>query len=181
MVYMLLAHGFEETEALVTADLLRRAGVETALAAVNDRLARGGHDIRVECDCSLAEVDLDAAEMLVLPGGGVGVENLSRSEQTRALVCDAARRGIPVAAICAAPTLLGGWGLLEGVHAVCYPGWEAGMTGAVTCPEQSVVEDGNFITARAAGSAFDFGLALIRRLKGEDKAEEVKHGVHYRG
>ena len=181
MVYVLLAHGFEEAEALVPADLLRRAGVETALTAVNDRQVTGGHGIRVECDCALDRVDLDKAEMLVLPGGGVGVKNLGESEQVRALVCAAAERGIPLAAICAAPSLPGSWGLLDGVRAVCYPGWEDRLGGARACPEASVVEDGNFITGKAAGSAFDFGLARVRRLKGADKAEEVRHGVCYRG
>jgi len=179
MVYILLAPGFEEAEALVPADLLRRAGIEVALTALEGEEVTGGHQITVRADLSLDRVDLDRADMVVLPGGGVGVQNLGRSAAVEGLVREAAARGIPLAAICAAPTLLGRWGLLEGKRAVCYPGMEDQLTGARVCRDSGAVEDVKLVTGRAAGSAFDFGLKLVEVLSGTDKAREVRHAVHY--
>ena len=179
MVYILLAHGFEEAEALVPADLLRRAGIEVALTALEGEEVTGGHQITVRADLSLDQVDLDRADMVVLPGGGVGVRNLGRSAAVEGLVREAAARNIPLAAICAAPTLLGRWGLLEGKRAVCYPGMEDQLTGARVCRDSGAVEDVKLVTGRAAGSAFDFGLKLVEVLSGGDKAREVRHAVHY--
>lgn len=179
MVYIFLAPGFEEAEALVPADLLRRAGIDTALAGTDHGPVAGGHGIAVLPDMELSQVELEDAEMLVLPGGGRGVENLGCCPRAEQLVRLAAARGIPVAAICAAPTLLARWGLLEGRRAVCFPGLEDKLTGARPT-DASVVPDGAFITARAAGSAFDFGLELVKALAGGEKAEEVRHNVHYR-
>ena len=139
----------------------------------------GGHGIAVLPDTELSQVDLEDAEMLVLPGGGRGVENLGCCPQVERLVRLAAARGIPVAAICAAPTLLARWGLLEGKRAVCFPGLEDKLTGACHA-DASVITDGTVVTGRAAGSAFDFGLELVKALAGGEKAEEVRHNVHYR-
>ncbi len=179
MVYILLAPGFEEAEALIPADLLRRAGIETALVGVSGDEVPGSHQITVKADLPLSRVKPDGAEMLVLPGGGKGVENLGRSPEVETLVREAAGRSVPVAAICAAPTLLARYGLLEGKNAVCYPGLEDKLAGAVSHPDASVVEDGLFITGRAAGSSFDFGLKLVQRLRGREKALEVMQAVHY--
>ena len=178
MVYILLAPGFEEAEALVPADLLRRAGIQTALTGVEDQMVAGSHDIAVRADRGIAQVDLRDAEMIVLPGGGCGVQNLREHPAVAALAQEAVDRGIPLAAICAAPTLLGEWGMLKGRRATCYPGMEEKLTGG-QAEDASVVADRNLITGRAAGSAFEFGLALIRALAGAEKAEEVRHAVHY--
>lgn len=178
MVYILLAPGFEEAEALVPADLLRRAGIQTALTGVEDQMVAGSHDIAVRADRVIAQVDLRDAEMIVLPGGGHGVQNLREHPAVAALAQEAVDRGIPLAAICAAPTLLGEWGMLKGRRATCYPGMEEKLTGG-QAEDASVVADRNLITGRAAGSAFEFGLALIRALAGAEKAEEVRHAVHY--
>ena len=179
MVYILLAPGFEEAETLVPADLLRRAGAEVELVSVMENPVLGSHSIAVAADTSLDRVDLDRAEMIVLPGGGPGYKNLGKEPAVEKLVREAVRRGLWVAAICAAPTLLGGWGLLEGKSAVCFPGMEAGLANAQAKMEQSVVVDGKIITGRAAGSAFDFGLALIEALSGREAAEKVRAAVHY--
>ncbi len=179
MVYILLAPGFEEAEALVPADLLRRAGIETALVGVSGNEVTGSHQITVKADLTLDRADPEGAELVVLPGGGLGVENLGKSSEVERFVRRAAERGVPLAAICAAPTLLARYGLLEGRRAVCYPGMEDKLAGARACPDWSVVEDGPVTTGRAAGSAFDFGLKLVERLAGRAKAEEVRGGVHY--
>lgn len=179
MVYILLADGFEEAEALVPADLLRRAGVETALVGVNGPAAVGGQGITVQTDLSLDQVDLDKAEMIFLPGGSLGVQNLGECAGVKSLVAQAVERKLWVAAICAAPTLLAKWGYLEGRQAICYPTLTGKLTGAILA-EDNVAADGRFITGQAAGSAFDFGLTLIRVLQGAEKAEQVKNSVCYR-
>ena len=179
MVYILLAPGFEEAEALVPADLLRRAGVEAALAALEGELVPGGHGITVKADLALDQVDLDRAEMIVLPGGGVGVKNLGADPRVEELVREAVRRDIWVAAICAAPTLLGRWGLLEGRKAICYPGLEEQLTGAQVQTAPGEIKDGKIITGRAAGSAFDFGAELIEALLDRAAADKVLEAICY--
>ena len=179
MVYILLAPGFEEAEALVPADLLRRAGVEAALAALEGELVPGGHGITVKADLALDQVDLDRAEMIVLPGGGVGVKNLGADPRVEELVREAVRRDIWVAAICAAPTLLGRWGLLEGKRAICYPGMEDQLTGALVQTAPGEIKDGRIITGRAAGSAFDFGAELIEALLDRAAVDKVLEAICY--
>lgn len=178
MVYILLAPGFEEAEALVPADLLRRAGLETKLVGLTAAPVPGGQGMQVVPDGTLDQVDLDRADMIVLPGGSLGVKNLGADPAVEALVRQAAQRGIWVAAICAAPTLLAQWGLLHGKRAVCYPGLEPRLGDALP-QDFSVVEAGAIITGRAAGSAFDFGLKLVSVLSNTEKSEEVRHGICY--
>ena len=178
MVYILLATGFEEAEALVPADLLRRAGVEVSLVGVSGMSVTGGRGMTVACDCAIEEADLDKAELIMLPGGGVGVENLKNAPQAEKLVKQAAERGLWLSAICAAPTLLAGWGLLEGKKAVCYPTWADCLVGAEYCAGEKVVRDGKIITAQAAGAAFEFGLALIEALVDEQTAKRVKGEIY---
>ena len=179
MVYVILGTGFEEAEAMVPADLLRRAGIDTALVSVEPGLVRGSHGIAVQADMTLGQIDLSRAEMLVLPGGRAGVKNLSRQSGIGHTLQLALERDIWVAAICAAPTLLGQRGFLQGKKAVCYPGMESEMTGALPQMDRGVVVDGHIITGRAAGSAFDFGLELVKALAGEEKAKEVRNGIFY--
>ena len=178
MVYILLAPGFEEAEALVPADLLRRAGIETTLTAVEDRQVTGSRGVTVTADLELAQLDLTRAEMIVLPGGTKGVNNLKAHPAVSSLIQEAADREIPLAAICAAPTLLGSMGLLRGKRAVCYPGMEDQLTGAQVQRDAKVVRDGLITTGQAAGSSFLFGLALVEQLAGPEKAAEVRHAIH---
>lgn len=179
MIYLLLAPGFEEAEALVPADLLRRAKLEVALVSLDGENVAGSHGVAVVPDLALSQVDLDRAEMIVLPGGGLGFRNLGKDPRVEELVREAVKRELWVAAICASPTLLARWGCLEGKEAVCYPGMEDGLAGARSRPERSVVVDGKIITGRAAGSAFDFGLALVEALAGKERAGEVRRAVVY--
>ena len=179
MVYIMLAEGFEEAEAIVPADLLRRAGIDTALVSVEPGPVKGSHGIAVQADMTLGQIDLSKAEMIVLPGGLGGVKNLSRQAGIGHTIQLALEREVWVATICAAPTLLSKRGFLQGKKAVCYPGMEDQLEGAVPQMDQGVVVDGHIITGRAAGSAFDFGLELVKALAGEEKANEVRHAVHY--
>lgn len=180
MVYILLADGFEEAEALVPADLLRRAGIQTALVGVTGTTVTGSHGIAVAADLPLSRLDLTQARMVMLPGGSAGVDNLGASPAVPALLKEAAERGVWLAAICAAPTLLAREGLLKGRSAVCYPGLEDRMPGVQVPDGARVVADGKIVTGQAAGSAFDFGLKLVEVLEGADQAQEVRHAVHYR-
>lgn len=181
MVCILLGNGFEEAEAIVPADLLRRGGAEVALTALEGAEATSSHGVTVKADMTLADVDPDDVELVFLPGGLGGVQAILDCPAALDLVRAVYDKGKYVTAICAAPTILGGLGLLEGRKAVCYPGMEDGLTGAVVCKGQGVVEDGKLITGEAAGSAFAFGLKLLELLKGPAAAARVKDAVHYRG
>ena len=181
MVYVLLAPGFEEAEALVPVDLLRRAEIETKTVTITGMPVPGSHGVTVTADLTLDQADLSQADMVVLPGGGLGYQNLGEEPRVETLVREAAGKGVWVAAICAAPTLLGRWGLLNGKQAVCYPGMEEGLVGARAWRDRAVnvVTDGKIITGRAAGAAFEFGLSLIEALADEEKAGDIRDSVCY--
>ena len=183
MVYILLGNGFEEIEALATADVLRRGGVEVTLTGIGTPTVAGGHGIAVTADRMVEDITLAEGDMVVLPGGLGGVESIEGSEAAMALVRQAGEdETMYLAAICAAPTLLARAGIIgTGDDAVCYPGMEEEMTrvGVAAHMDASVVLDGQLITGRAPGSAIDFGLALLEVLKGEESAEQVRGDMHY--
>ena len=179
MVYILLAPGFEETEALAPADLLRRANIETALVSLTGESVPGSHGITVVADMGLDEVDLSKADMIVLPGGAPGYKNLGADPRVERLVREAAERDLWIAAICAAPTLLGRWGLLEGKKANCYPGMEDQLTGALVQTAPGEIRDGKIITGRAAGNAIDFAAELIEVLLDRAAADKVLESICY--
>lgn len=178
MVAMLLGTGFEPMEAVVPCDILRRGGVEVTLAAIGGLLVEAGHGVRVAADCTVDELDADALEMVILPGGLGGVQTILKSEAALSLVRKVYGAGGYAAAICAAPTVLAKLGLLEGRRATCYPGMEDEMAGAVM-QDAGVVRDGRLITGRAAGAAEDFGFALLAALKGEQAAQTVAAQIVY--
>ena len=178
MVYILLAPGFEEMEALVPADLLRRAGLNTALVSLEGEYVPGGRNIVVKADMELAQVSLEDMELLMLPGGGVGVANLGNDPRVEALVKRAAACGKPLSAICAAPSLLSKWGLLEGKNAVCYPTWADKIPDANFLPGEKLAVDGNTVTGQAAGASFEFGLKLIEVLAGAETAQRVRKEIY---
>ena len=185
MVYILLGKGFEEAEALVTADVLRRANLPVSLVGVGGEYVAGSHNITVRADIRVEDAALSAGDTVVLPGGMGGVASMEGSEAAMALIRLAAQEdgSLRLAAICAAPTLLARAGLLEsGVHAVCYPGMEGELSAAGAVPEmdRSTVVDGNLITGRGPGAAFDFGLKLVEVLAGSDAARAVAAGLVYR-
>lgn len=181
MVAILLGTGFEESEALVPADLLRRAGVEVRLVGVDGPAVTSAHGVTVTADLALAELDREAVDMLVLPGGLGGVEVLQGDLHVQALIQHCYDEGRWLAAICAAPTILANLGFLDRRRAVCYPGMEELMGSAVVQKGAPVVVDGHIITGEAAGSSFPFGLKLVEALKGAEAARQVCHAVHYHG
>jgi len=180
MVYIILGQGFEEAEALVPCDILRRGGVEVALAGIGGRRITGGHGITVEADCLIGEADAAAAEMIVVPGGMGGVESILASPVALEKIKTTYEGGGFVAAVCAGPLVLAELGLLKGRRAVCYPGLEEKLTGARTTQRRSVVKDGDVITGRGPGAAFDFGFGLLKALKGRNASRRVREEMHYR-
>lgn len=179
MVYLLLGEGFEEGEALVALDMLRRGGIETETVSLGGETVTSSHGVTVVADRLLADAREDA-EMVILPGGLGGVASILASERALELIRGAHTRGAYVAAICAAPTVLAKMGILGSRAAVCYPGMENEMGDAAMQPEQPVVVDGHFITGEAAGAVFDFGLKLVEVLKGADTAQQVRNSIYYR-
>lgn len=174
-----LADGTEECEALITADLLRRAGIPVTLAAIgSQRSILGSHGIRIETDCLARDADTDGADLLVLPGGMPGTLHLEADPAVQQAVQRFAREGKRIAAICAAPGILGRLGLLQGRKATSYPGVRGELQGAQIL-EAEVVTDGNFTTSRSLGSAIPFALELIRLLEGEDASRSVRDAIIY--
>jgi 4-methyl-5(b-hydroxyethyl)-thiazole monophosphate biosynthesis len=176
-VYLFLAEGFEEIEAISTIDILRRGGLEVVTVSVTGKnRVTGAHQIPVVADKLFDETDFSAGQMLVLPGGMPGAKNLNAHAGLKALLKQYAAEGKKIAAICAAPLVLGGLDLLQGKKATAYPGFEDTLRGA-NYVEDKVVKDGNIITGRGPGFAFDFGLALVAELQGKNKAGEVSTGL----
>lgn len=173
MVYILLGTGFEETEAVAPGDVLRRAQIPMQYVGTGGKTVAGAHGISIQADITLEEMDLSQMDMLVLPGGLGGVESIESSAGAMAAISYALEHGKFVAAICAAPTILGKQGLLDGRNAVCYPGCEGSMGKAVVHPEKETVVDGNIITGRAPGAAIEFGLTLAGILKGAYTPDEI--------
>ena len=181
MIYILLGTGFEEAEALVTADVLRRANLPVSLTGIGGEYVTGSHGITVRADVKVEDVALSDGDTVVLPGGMGGVASMEGSSAAMALMREAAEK-YRLAAICAAPTLLARAGLLKkGAHCVCYPGMEGELSAAGAVPEmdRSTVVDGNLITGRGPGAAFDFGLKLVEVLAGADAARAVAAGLVY--
>ena len=176
MIYLFLAQGFEETEAVVPLDLLRRAGAEVRTVGIGGKRITGSHGIEVTADLEEGRADLSDMEMLILPGGVPGTPNLEKSAAVRAAVSYCAENGKKVAAICAAPSILGHMGLLSGHGAACFPGYEKDLKGAEVTMAPVCVS-GNIITARGAGVALLFGLKLVEVLFGKKKSDEIKEKV----
>ena len=177
MVYMFLANGFEEVEALCPLDLLRRAGIGVTTVAVggNDTVI-GSHGIAVQADMPEALYRDAKPEMIILPGGMPGSRNLDESHTVETALRAAASNNAYLAAICAAPMILGKRGYLQGKRAICFPGFEEYLTGATIAAER-VVTDGKTITAAGMGVALEFGLALVAALKGQDTADQLRRAV----
>ena len=178
MIYVFLANGFEEVEALAPVDMLRRAKLDVTTVGVTGKTVTGSHGIPVTADITAEELNIGAdMEMIVLPGGMPGTTNLYADKRVTDAVRTMADAGKYVAAICAAPSIiLGGMGLLEGKKATCYPGMEDGMTGA-TPVKANAVTDGKIITGCGVGGALDFACELITALCGKAKADEIAESV----
>lgn len=175
-VLVALAEGFEEIEALTPVDILRRAGYSVVIAGVGQTAVTGGHGVTVVCDCTIenAGTEFDA---MVLPGGTLGAKNLAASWAVNEKMLLIANSGSVIASICASPAVvLGPAGLLEGHRAVCYPGTEVHVP-AFTFGEERVCVDGNLITARGAGCAVEFALAIVEKLSDTDERDRIAKAI----
>ena len=178
-VYLFLAPGFEEIEALTVVDLLRRANISiTTVSITNEFNVIGAHNITITADILFSDADFADADMLVLPGGSPGTCNLNAFDPLKNLLKDFYNKGRYIGAICAAPMILGQLGFLENRKATCYPGFEKELTGAthVTLP---VIVDEHIITSRGLGTAIDFSAELIALLKGREVSDQIKKQVIY--
>ncbi|MDR2138371.1 MAG: DJ-1/PfpI family protein [Tannerella sp.] len=177
--YLFLATGFEEVEAIGTIDVLRRGEVSlTTVSIIGERAVTGAHGIPVIADRLFEDVDFSDADALILPGGGPGSQMLNRHEGLKQQLVRHSEQGKVVAAICAAPLVLGGLGLLKGKKATCYPGVEPQLTGAILTGEPAV-RDGNIITGKGPGVVFDFALAVLTALQGEETSNSVTEDLLY--
>mgnify|MGYP001080999928 CR=1 FL=1 len=174
---ILFAEGYETVEALLVVALLRRGGVEVTMASITeDEFVRSSHGVNVEMDAVLGEVDVLDYDAIILPGGTI---NLGESDAVRKAILAMNDAGKIVAAVCAAPGVLGKYGLLEGKTACSFPQHEKNLIGA-TVVRETVVVDGNIVTSRGLGTTMDFGLKLLELLEGKEKSDEIAHKTVYR-
>ena len=174
MIYLFLAEGFEEVEALTPVDMLRRVGKTVVTVGVTGKTVVGSHGIKVEADKFIDEIKIgEDVEGIILPGGMPGTLNLKKSEKVQEFISFCTGKGLPTAAICAAPSVLGEAGVLNGKHAVCYDGFEDKLIGAAV-ETGDVCRDGNIVTACGAAAALNFSFALVEQYVGADALKKLK-------
>lgn len=180
MIYVFLADGFEEIEALAPVDFLRRAGINTVTVGVTGDVVCGAHNIEVKADASLNNVVLsDELDGIILPGGMPGATNLDNSPEVQGAIDFCAQNGKIISAICAAPFILGKKGLLKGKRATCFPGFEEFLEGA-TVTGEGVVRDDNIITAKGAGVAWEFGAEIASIIVGKEKSDAILGAIQWK-
>ena len=180
MIYVFLADGFEEIEALAPVDFLKRAGVEVLTVGVKSAEVTGAHGIKVVADITADDVVLgDSLQGIILPGGMPGAENLNNSAIVQNAIDYCAQNNKILSAICAAPFILGRKGVLKGKKATCFPGFENELSGA-TIVDAGIVTDGLIVTAKGAGVAWEFGAAICSLITGEGKATEILRGIQWK-
>ena len=177
MIYAFLADGFEEIEALCPIDIMRRAGLTVTTVGIGKREIVGAHGITVCADISDSELCFEDIELIFLPGGMPGTKNLDASHAVHKAIDLAIEQKAYIAAICAAPMILGKRGILNGKNAVCYPGFEAYLDGAAVSADKKLVTDGKIITAKGMGVATELGLELVRILCGTEKSDALRKTI----
>ncbi|MBQ9414657.1 MAG: DJ-1/PfpI family protein [Clostridia bacterium] len=178
MIAVLLAEGFEEIEALTPVDLLRRAGLTVQTVSIGTELTvRGSHGIEVTADGLISQLNQEELTAIVLPGGMPGTKHLEASAAVQKLIDHAVAQNLVIGAICAAPSILGHKGLLRGKQAICFPGFEEALDGAVIPVGATVVADGCIVTAKGMGVATEFGLVLVEKLASREKAESLHRSI----
>jgi len=177
MIYVHLAQGFEEIEAVTVVDILRRGGLDAKTVSVTgQRAVTGSHGITLTADLLFEDADYGACEMMVLPGGLPGTTNLQKHKALMGTLVEFSASGRPVAAICAAPMIFGAMGLVRGKRATIYPGMEDELKGA-NVQKDRVVEDDGVVTSQGPATAMEFALALLARMAGQKTADRVKGGL----
>ena len=182
-VYVFLADGFEDVEALIPIDVLRRGGVEVVTVSTTDfPLVESAHGVNIEADLQFDQVDTSDADLIMLPGGMPGAANLYAHEGVCKAVCDQAAAGKKIAAICAAPAVvLAPLGLLEGKKATCYPGFEQALNDVgAQYTGDLVTADGNITTAEGPAAAFPYAYELLNQLAGREVSDQIAEGMRYK-
>ncbi len=178
-VSIFIANGFEEIEGLTVVDILRRANVTIQMVSITgDLFVTGSHQITVKTDVLFEDADFSDSDMLVLPGGMPGTKNLAGHTGLDRLLKEFHGKGSKISAVCAAPSVLGAKGLLQGKRATCFPGFEEALTGAMVVND-AVVTDGTIITSRGMGTAIDFSLAILESLTDKAAAEKISQSIQY--
>lgn len=174
-----LAEGFEESEALLPLDILRRGGLDAITVSVtSDRIVKSSHGVQVVADALISEISVEDVQMIILPGGLPGATNLDECQSLDKMIMDFASKGKSLAAICAAPMVYGKRGLLKGKKATCYPGFDKYLDGAEYTGALVECVD-NFILGKGPAAAAEFGFAILEKLAGREKANEVRKGMLY--
>ncbi len=176
MIYVFLADGFEESEALVPIDMLRRADLCVKTVGIGKKTVTGSHKISINCDITENDAVFEGLEGIILPGGMPGTLNLKANGTVNSFIDYAYENNLIIGAICAAPSILGEKGILKDKRAVCYPGFEDKLSGAKVINE-AVVRDGDIITAKGAGAVFYFAFSLVSAFKNNKTADEIKNSV----
>ena len=179
MVAIFFADGFEEIEAVTVYDILKRAEIEVLAVGVGGLEIEGTHGLKITTDVEISDVDTENIDVAVLPGGMPGTKNLEGSVKLITLLKNLDLKGKRIGAICAAPSILGKLGMLEDREAICYPGFEKYLKGAMIS-RKSAVTDGNITTSKGPGTAIGFALELVRLLKGEKTAKVLASGLQYK-
>ncbi len=179
MIYVLLAQGFEEIEAIAPVDIMRRNGLDVAIAGVDSDIVCGSHSMMISTDLNVDDIKFEDVEGIILPGGMPGTLNLKKNDKVNLLIEYCVQNELLIAAICAAPMILGELDILNGKDAVCYPGFEEHLHGASICDCPVVVSD-NIITAKGAGAALEFGSAIVDYFSGESGVgDEILSQMQY--
>lgn len=179
MVYIFLADGFEIIEALAPVDMLTRAKIDVKTVGIGKKIVTSSCGVAVTADITDDEFKFEDVEAIVLPGGMPGTINLENSLLVQSAIDKANENGIFICAICAAPSILGHKGLLKGKNVIAFPGFEEALDGAIVSKDH-VITDGNYITAKGAGVAVDFGLEIVKNLRGEEAANSIRSAIQCR-
>ncbi|MCK4739705.1 MAG: DJ-1/PfpI family protein [Deltaproteobacteria bacterium] len=175
-VFIPIAEGFEEIEAVSIIDVLRRAGIEVVTAGLKSCQVKGANGITLSTDTTLDKIQSSGFDMIILPGGGVGTANLKKDRRVLELLREFSGANLPVAAICAAPTVLAKAGLIDGKKVTCYPGYESELGAGIFSKDRVIVDDG-IITSRGPGTAIEFAIKLAEILVGAETAEQLTEGL----
>ena len=179
MIYVFLANGFEEIEAIAPIDILRRADFDVKTVGVGGKTVTSARGIPVICDAEESEITPESIQAIVLPGGGTGTENLEASEIVQTFINAASKANALICAICAAPSILGHKGLLAGKNCTAFPTFQKELKGGIISTEP-VVKDGSIITAEGAGVSCDFALKIVEALAGKEKSENLRGTMRFK-
>lgn len=179
-VAAMIADGFEETEAIGVIDLLKRVDIDVVMISIEkEKIVRGAHNIYINCDEIYDDISLEDFHMIFLPGGMPGTDNLNKNERLKKEIFEFFSLGKKIAAICAAPSILGDMGILKGKKATCFPGFEKRLKGADIINEK-VVRDGNITTSKGLGTAIDLGLDIVEQVMGKEISKELGSIIQYK-